>query len=151
MGSERPTVEMPGLRTTRSKADLVKAWTPIVTAIIALAGTVVVGIMNSDDVGQSSVDSMEKQVENHFNSTVVPRIIEKFNSMQQRIVRLETINDIYREEISRLRNRVNMLASGRRRVEPEIPRSLAPPKPVKLKKKEKLDIPELDIKQQTLE
>jgi predicted RecB family endonuclease len=130
--------------------EIVKAWTPIITAVLAMAGTIVLAILNSDDVGQSSVDSIEKQVENHLNSTVVPMVSEHVNKMKERIVRLETMNDIFRDEISRLRDRVNKLAS-RRRVDPEIPRSLAAPKSVRLKKKEKLDIPELDIKQQTLE
>jgi hypothetical protein len=58
--------------------------------------------------------------------------------------------DIYKEEITRLRNRMNQMAAGRR-VRPEVSKSLEPKSVVKLLKKDKLKIPELDIRQQALE
>lgn len=153
MNDDRPTVRMPAMR---SKFDRIKAWTPIVTALLAAAGTIFLAIINLDDVdqdqldlSQQKMDSLEIQVENHFNKTFAPKIAKHFNDQKEKIVRLETMNGIFKEEISRLRDRVNQLSSGRRRFTSELRGDFSHPEPKRLKGKEKLSFPKLDIKQQT--
>jgi len=155
--NDRPTVRMDAI-SPRTKVDVIKAWSSIITAVLAFAGMVFVAILNHDDVdqdqldlSQKKMDSIEIQVENHINKTFAPKIAKYFNDQKEKIVRLETMNGIFKEEISRLRDRVNQLSSGRRRFVSELHERTAPPKPKRLKTKEKLSFPQLDIKQQTLE
>jgi hypothetical protein len=147
----RDTMKMVPVTETKktSKAEIIKAWGAIITAVLAFAGTVVVTILNSDDVEQYQINNVEVQVEKHFNKSFAD-IVEHINSQSERIVKLETMIDIYKEEITRLRNRMNQMAAGRR-VRPEVSKSLEPKSVVKLLKKDKLKIPELDIRQQALE
>ena len=139
------------LRKLDPKTARVKAWMPLITALISLAGVITVAILQFGAARESSVKTIVEQL----NDKVIPnlqqgfndlsdtnnKIVDKVSEQQARIARLEGILEIL------LRDKY-----GARRKPPELKPLLTKPAPLDKtdEKKEKIEIPKINIQQQAL-
>jgi hypothetical protein len=80
-----------------TKAEIIKAWAPIVTAVIALIGTVVVALISAPS---SRVDS----VVNRLDEKVIPKLEEKIDKLEVQLAELDVYRKVFEKEIDKLKS-----------------------------------------------
>lgn len=88
-----------------------KALTPIIVAVLALIGTIVMGIIQSGSARESTIKDLVDQL----NQDTIPRIQDSLSDIRERLAAIEALNRIKHEprmHIYRNRDKANDISNG---------------------------------------
>jgi len=85
--------------------DKIKAWAPIITAIIALVGTIAVAYFQSNSAKGSDL----KEIVKHTNNVVLPKLEDTIVSLRERVAKLEVMNEVLQSSIRVLHKRISKI------------------------------------------
>ena len=88
-----PTIET---KIKATKTERIKAWAPIVTAIVALLSAIVVAWISAPS---SKVDGIAK----NLDEKVIPKLNNKVNELQIKIAELDVYRKVFEKEIDELK------------------------------------------------
>jgi len=120
-----------------TKAEILKAWAPIVSAITALVTAVIVALLSAPS---SKLDGIAERLD----EKVIPKLEQTIESLQVKVAKLEVYQVVFEKEIEDLKSNT---------------KSVGPPEPIAVKvsaakakapKSEKFELPRVQMEQRVL-
>ena len=86
------------IKAKTTKIEHIKAWAPIITAIIALIGMVVVALI-------SASSSKVNGVIDRLDQKLIPKLEEKIDKLEIKLAELDVYRKVFEKEIDKLHNK----------------------------------------------
>jgi len=124
--------------TKTTKANVIKAWAPIVSAITALVTAIIVAVLSAPS---SKLDN----IVDRLDDKVIPKLSEKINELEVRLAELDIYRKVFEKEIDKLKSKGIFTKAA----EPISVTILAAK--AKLPKKEKFELPRVQMEQRMVD
>jgi hypothetical protein len=121
-----------------SKTERIKAWAPIITAVIALAGTVIVAWMSAPS---SKVNSMIERLD----QKLIPKLEETIDELKVKVAKLEVYREVFEKEIDKLKSTAKTVGP------PESIAAKVSAANAKVPKEAKFELPRVQMEQRVLD